>query len=123
MYKLSPSKLKILILTIIGAFVIRFSFKFDMNQFLENRRKIKFDQLKNICPHERIIDINGNQIRFKSLFSSPMGTRKWICSQCGCIVDHEDDVNRISERYSKNPSMILEKQKRFFKEVKKLKIV
>ena len=50
-----------------------------------------------------------------------MGTPKWICSQCGCIVDHEDDVNRINEKYSKNPSMILDKQKRFIKKTKKLK--
>ena len=115
--------LEILILIIIGAFAIRFSFKFDLNKFLENRRKIKLDQLKNICPHGRIIDIKGNQISFESLFSSPMGTPKWICSQCGCIVDHEDDVNRINEKYSKNPSMILDKQKIFIKEAKKLKIV
>jgi len=115
--------LEILILIIIGAFAIRFSFKFDLNKFLENRRKIKLDQLKNICPHGRIIDIKGNQISFESLFSSPMGTPKCICSQCGCIVDHEDDVNRINERYSKNPSMILDKQKRFIEEAKKLKII
>ena len=102
---------------------IRISLKFDINKFLENRRKIKLDQLKNICPHGRIIDIKGNQISFESLFSSPMGTPKWICSQCGCTVDHEDDVNRINEKYSKNPSMILDKQKRFIKEAKKLKIV
>ena len=115
--------LEILILIIISAFAIRFSFKLDLNKFLENRRKIKLDQLKNICPHGRIIDIKGNQICIESLFSSPMGTHKWICSQCDCIVDHEDDVNRINEKYSKNPSMILDKQKRFIKEAKKLKIV
>ena len=33
--------IEILILLIVGAFAVRFSFKFDMNQFLENRRKIK----------------------------------------------------------------------------------
>src|SRR3989344_5637879 len=102
---------------------IRISLKFDMNKFLENRRKIKLSQLKNICPHGRIIDITGNQVKFESLFSSPVGTPKWICSQCGCIVDHEDDVNRINEKYNKNPSMILDKQKIFIKEAKKLKIV
>ena len=117
------SFLEILILIIVGAFAIRFSFKFDMNKFLENRRKIKIDQLKNICPHGRIIDVKGNQISFESLFSSPMGTPKWICSQCGCIVDPKDDVNRINERYSKNPSIILDKQKKFIKEAKKLKII
>ena len=71
---------------------------------------------------KRIIDITGNQLKFESLFSSPVGTLKWVCSQCGCIVDHEDDVNRINERYKENLSLILEKQKRFVKQAKKLKI-
>ena len=93
-----------------------------MNQFLENRRKIKLSQLKNICPHGRIIDITGNQVKFESLFSSPVGTLKWVCSQCGCIVDHEDDVNRINEGYKENLFLVLEKQKRFIKAAKKLKI-
>jgi hypothetical protein len=114
----------ILILVIaLSIIAIRISFKFDLNKYLENRRKIKLDQLKNICPHGRIIDINGNQIKFESLFSSPMGTPKWICSQCGCVVDHEEDVNRINEKYGKNPSMILEKQKEFIKKAKKLNII
>lgn len=47
---------------------IRISFKFDINKFLENRRKIKMDQLKNICPHGRIIDVTGNEMKFESLF-------------------------------------------------------
>lgn len=102
---------------------IRISLKFDINKFLENRRKIKLAQLKNICPHGGIIDIMENQVKFESYFSSPVGTLNWVCSQCGCIVDHEDDVNRINERYKKNPHLILEKQKRFIKEAKKLKIV
>ena len=113
---------QILAIIIISAIAVRISFKFDLNRFLENRRKIKLDQLKNICPHGRIIDITGNQVKFESLFSSPVGTLKWVCSQCGCIVDHEDDVNRINDRYKKNPSLALEKQERFIKEAKKLKI-
>ena len=112
----------LIIVLVISVIAIRISFKFDLNRYLENRRKIKIDQLKNICPHGRIIDITGNQIKFESLFSSPAGTLKWICSQCGCIVDHEDDVNRINEKYNKNPSLVLEKQKKFFKKAKKLKI-
>jgi hypothetical protein len=112
-----------LILIIAGAIAVRFTLKFDLNRYLENRRKIKLAQLKNICPHGRIIDIKGNQIKFESLFSSPVGTLKWVCSQCGCIVDHEDDINRINESYKKNPSLVLEKQKKFIKEAKKLKIL
>jgi len=114
---------EILILIVIGTIAIRFTFKFDLNKYLENRRKIKINQLKNICPHGRIIDIRDNQVKFESFFTSPIGTPKWICSQCGCIVDHEDDVNRINERYMKNPSWILEQQKKFIKKARRLKIV
>ena|SRR3989338_1048497 len=113
----------LIIVVILSIIAIRISFKFDLNKYLENRRKIKLDQLKNICPHGRIIYITGNQVKSESFFSSPVGTLKWVCSQCGCVVDHEDDVNRINERYKENLSLILEKQKRFIKAAKKLKIV
>ena len=89
---------------------------------MENRRKIKLDQLKNICPHGRFIK-NNDKFAFESLFSSPVGTLKWVCSQCGCIVDHEDDVNRINEGYLKNPELVFRKQKKFIKKAKKLKIL
>lgn len=108
---------------VISIIAVRISFKFDLNKYLEDRRKIKLDQLKNICPHGRIIDVNGNRISFESLFTSPVGMRKWICSQCGCMVNHKDDVNRIDERYKENPSLILKKQKKFIKKAKKLKIL
>ena len=111
-----------LALIVISAIAIRFTFKFDLNRYLENRRKIKINQLMNICPHGRIIDLTENQAKFESFFSSPIGTLKWVCSQCNCIVDHEDDVNRINEKYQNNPVLVLEKQEKFIKEAKKLKI-
>jgi len=103
--------------------VIRISFKFDINKFLENRRKIKLDQLKNVCPHMHISPHEGNSFCFESFFSSPMGTPKWFCSQCGCIVESQEDVNRLMEPYKKDISLYLKKQKKFIKEAKRLKIV
>ena len=114
---------QVILIIIVSAIAIRVSFKFDLNKYLESRRKIKIDQLKNICPHARVIDVKGNAISIESLFSSPVGTLKWICSQCGCVVDAEEEVNRINERYKENPSLILEKQKKFIEHAKKLKIV
>jgi len=112
---------QILILIIIGAVAVRISFKFDLNKYFENRRKIKLNQLKNICPHGRIMDIKGNKIAFESFFVSPSGTMDYICSQCNVVVGKEV-VNRINERYKDNPSIILKKQEEFIKKAKKLKI-
>jgi len=113
--------LEILILIIVGAFAIRFSFKFDMNQFLESRRKIKMEQLKNICPHGHM-DMEGNKISFQSSFESPAGTTRYICNQCGLIVNSDHQINRMNENILKNPESFIERKKKFVKKAKKLKL-
>lgn len=112
---------QILILIIAGAIAIRISFKFDLNKHFENRRKIKISQLKNICPHGRIIK-QEEKFGFESFFVSPRGTLDYICSQCN-LVTGKEDINRINERYIKNPTLVFKKQKEFIKKAKKLKIL
>ncbi len=114
--------LEILILIIVGAFAIRFSFKFDLNKFLENRRKVKLGQLKGLCPHTTA-NVNGEQIIIESLLSSPRGTRQWYCQQCGLDLNSEQQVRNIMELYEKDPTLILDRQKRFIKHAKKMKII
>ena len=114
---------QIFILIILGAFAIRFSVKFDLNKYLENRRKIKIDQLKNICPHCRIEFVDKNHIKVESYFSSPIGTTDYICSRCHRVVESQEDVNRINENYAKDPDRFLKNEKRFIKQMKKLKLV
>ena len=113
----------LIIVIALSIIAIRISLKFDLNKYLENRRRIKLDQLKNICPHVRIVDLKDSKVFIESLFSSPFGTTNWICFKCGFIVDSEEDVNRISGRYGKKPPIIFEKQKEFTKKARKLKIV
>jgi len=43
--------LLLIIALALSIIVIRISFNLNINNFLENRRKIKLNQLKNICPH------------------------------------------------------------------------
>lgn len=111
----------LIILIVISVITIRISFKFDLNKYLENRRKIKIDQLKNICPHGRIIKV-GENFGFESFFVSSIGTMDYICPQCNARIS-EEHVNRIDERYLENPFLVFEKQKKFDKKAKKLKIV
>ena len=117
---------QIIILIIVGVvsiIAVRISFKFDLNKYLENRRKIKIDQLKNICPHGRITNVtNKGVITFEPFFVSPSGTMDYICSQCNAVIGKEH-INRINEGYGKNPSIVFEKQKKFTKKAKKLKIL
>lgn len=105
----------------ISILAIRVSFKFDINRFLENRRKVNMNQLKNICPHGNM-SLDGNKVIFESYFLSPAGTHQWGCSQCGLVVNSEEDVQRIHNTLSKDPDLFFKKQKKFVKKVKKLKI-
>lgn len=111
----------LIIVVVVSIIAIRISFKFDLNKYLENRRKVKLDQLKNICPHGRIIK-EGKKFGFESFFVSPSGTRDYICSQCNAIVGREH-ADRINENYKENPLIVFEKQKKFIRQAKKLKIV
>lgn len=113
----------IVIVIVISIIAIRISFKFDLNKYLEDRRKIKIDQLKNICPHGRITNItDSGRITFESFFVTHIGTMDYICSQCNAVAG-EEHVNRINERYKENPSLVFKKQKKFIKRAKKLKIL
>jgi hypothetical protein len=111
----------LLIVLVLSIIVIRISFKFDINKFIEDRRKIKLNQLKNVCPHTTGI-VEGNQIILESLFISPPGTIQWQCQQCGLILGSEIEVQRITNGYQKDPMIILTKQKEFNKKAKKLKL-
>ena len=116
--------LEILLLIIalaLSIIAIRISFKFDINKFVEDRRKIKLNQLKNVCPHTSAV-LEGKQIILESLFLSPPGTIQWKCQQCGLIVNSETEVQRITNAYQTNPKSILIKQKEFAKKAKKLKL-
>lgn len=113
---------EILILIIAGAIAIRFTFKFDLNKHLENRRKIKINQLKNICPHARIVE-DGEKLGVESLFSKPMGTFQWGCSQCGAIINSGEEAERMVKIYLENPNILSKKRKEFIKQARKLKII
>ena len=113
---------KILILIALGVIAIRISFKFDLNKYLENRRKIKIDQLKNICPHCKIEFVDNKQVKVTSYFHSPFGTMSWTCRRCNCVVPSEEDAERISKNYAKNSKMWLKNEKRFIKKMKRLNL-
>ena len=111
-----------LILIIITAIAIRFTFKFDLNKYFKDRRKIRIDQLKNICPHCRIEILDNGQVKMESYFHSPFGTTDYICSRCNRIVHSEEDALRICKNYAKDPKRFLENEKRFIKKMKALNL-
>lgn len=99
---------------------VRFSFTFDLNRFLENRRKNFIEKAKNICPHCAVIKKDGNY-GFKSTFISPSWTTQRICQQCWTILyhlDHDEENERIAYLL-KNPEVFDKQNEKFKKLLKK----
>ena len=80
----------------VSVIAFRIAFKFDINRWIENRRKVREKQFKSLCPHVDIWTDHG-KVCAKSLFVSPPGTLAWVCQRCGMqhySKDHIEDMTR-----------------------------
>ena len=114
--------LLLIIALALSIIAVRVSFKCDINKYLENRRKVRINQLKNACPHGTM-RMEEDKLIFESFFESPSGTMNYICNQCGLIVSSDKEIKRITEPLLKNPNKFIKRQETFIKVAKILKIV
>lgn len=108
----------IIVLTTISIIAVKISF--DINKFLDRRDANNLQKLKNACPHFFITVLEGNEFEVRSLYYKPAGTFDHFCRQCGLrtaldIEQHE----RQASHYVKNPSQLIDDQKKFTKLAKK----
>lgn len=108
----------IVFLIVLGSVVVRIGFSFDINKFMEERRKRGQERLRMSCPHTEIYKENGELI-VRSLFISPYGTTHWICSRCGTRTESQATVDQVAQTYAENPQLLLENEKQFRKLAKK----
>ena len=92
---------------------IRGSVKFDVNQWLNDRREKYRKNYDFLCPHAySFIDPDSGKVGIRSLFTSPSGTTSWICESCGCVVYTEESVMHILQSWLSNPKGLLEVEKK-----------
>ncbi len=110
----------LLILAIIGTVVVKVTFSFDLNRYLESRQKSYIAKLRNACTHLEFFRNNEGQAGFRSFFISPSGTLQWQCQQCG-LWKHlgDNEVNRQADYYSTHPKEFMKQNKKFYKLLKK----
>ena len=99
---------------------VRFSFTFDLNRFLENRRNNLKEKARNACPHCIIIKEDRN-FGFQSTFVSPPGTIQWFCQQCWLVMysfDKKLEEERI-KNFIKHPEEFDKQNKKFEKLLRK----
>lgn len=87
---------------------IRGVVRFDVNEWLRDRRNNRKEKIKALCPHVRPTYI-GEKQAVQSMFMSPPGTVAWQCQRCGMTTHDKAQVNEIARYWSENPRELLER--------------
>ena len=93
--------------------------KFDINEWLKERRRQKKENLPRHCPHARFIMING-QPGVQVEYISPSGTLAWRCQMCGHVTHNERMLDEIREYWLENPEKLAKQLKIMEKKVRRL---
>ena len=113
-----------ILITIVGGIIaLRVSMNFDINRWMEQKRRNQEERLPYLCTHVRMSPQPEGTLSVQSLFISPYGTTQYTCSRCGFWVIEAGTAHRISAEYWSDPAKrheYIKREKAFEKAVKKL---
>jgi hypothetical protein len=94
----------------ISVIAIKIVVTFDLNKYLESRKRRHLALSQNACPHMSIELTKTNKdgqekIKYHPWFESPPMTTQWICKRCKLVVNNVDDrqLERAAHYYVNNP--------------------
>lgn len=117
----------LIIVIAVSIVAVKIGITFDINKYLEQRKKTHLSKAQNLCPHLEfdILDQDNNNrqinVQYRSLFESPSGTTKWICSRCGSVRNNVDEnqIAQQAQHYLSNTDLYQKTMKRYNKHMKK----
>jgi hypothetical protein len=105
-----------MILTVV---TVRGTVKFDINQWINDRREQQEQNFIALCPHHYLFR-DGDGIKVGSHFISPPGTSAWVCQKCGSKTYDDLGRKKEGEHWAQNPSALVERDNKRRKLAKKL---
>ena len=100
-------------------FVLRGTVRFDIGEYLKNRRKNIGENIRALCPHVTFESEDDNLIAYSS-FVSPPGTTAWQCQRCGTITYDIEGENRKTQYWANNIDEYNKRVKKMLKQSRKL---
>ena len=94
--------------------------KFDINRWMEHRRKVREKQLQALCPHCELLVLENGKASAKSLFVSPPGTVAWTCQKCRAQTHSEDYVRDMANFWLHHPKKYRARLRKVIKISRKL---
>ena len=88
----------------VASLKIVFSFQFNLNRWMDARRKGLKEKIKNTCPHTKL-SVGEGGIYVESLFYKPPFSLVYRCSQCGLQTCDPNVIQATVEQYGHNPQL------------------
>ena len=96
--------------------VFSVAIRFDLNAFLENRKRTQFARLQAMCPHCVMEPMEDGRIAVQGLAQSPPGTIQAQCTRCHRVfVGGLDESSEGLRYWQANPIQWMKAEKRFRK--------
>ncbi len=110
----------IIALIICSILAFKFAITFDVNKFLESRKKRHLAIARNLCPHMKP-KITKKEAGFELLLFKPFGTFNSHCTRCGAVFEYidMDDFKKQVDYYISNPKAYRKRIKQYNKHMKK----
>ena len=90
---------------------IKGTVKFDVNEWLKERRRQREDTLRALCPHAQFSQ-ERDKLHLHVAYVSPPGTVAWQCQMCGHVTYDRHEINQVGKYWSENPQeLVLRNQK------------
>ena len=108
------------LLVIATMFAIKGTIKFDLNQYLRDRRAQQEENLRLLCPHIDTWRENG-KLRIRSTYISPPGATAYQCQLCGRVTHDQRQIEADMEYWGTHQKALLKRLKTAARRSKKLR--
>lgn len=114
-----PDWLWWLVAVAITIVTVRATVRFDVNEWLRDRRRQKEEKLRSLCPHA-VPTIHDGKPAIRGMYVSPSGTTAYHCQLCGDVMYDPGAIDEVMAYWGRNPDKLLARNKEIEKLMKKL---
>ena len=108
-----------LVAILVTIVVVRATVRFDVNEWLRDRRKQREEHLRLLCPHVRLVNSDGEPA-ICSTYISPVGTTAWQCQLCGNVTYDRSEGDEVARYWATNTNELIKRHKDMARLAKKL---
>ena len=102
-------------------FAVKATVRFDVNEWLKERRKQNEEHLRSLCPHVQVFEERGEYgVRTTYIPTSSIGATAWQCEKCKKVTRDPVTAEEVTAYWAENPKALQDRHEKMKKLAKKL---